>query len=163
MKTRKEILKLRDNSLLYNNIRQKSFQSFRFNDKMDKIPSKNKKIHIFSRFQLYSRVYVRVWTLRSWILLVNLKVIISLYITICHTSWTVVLMWIPHTRGTQRRFPPKYIENFNVIQSSFRSLVMHSIERCYEICICSVILGELESFRNYKGFSIIFPKILDAI
>ena len=43
MKTRKEILKLRDNSLLYNNIRQKSFQSFRFNDKMDKIPSKNKK------------------------------------------------------------------------------------------------------------------------
>ena len=47
MKTRKEILKLRDNSLLYNNIRQKSFQSFRFNDKMDKIPSKNKKIHIF--------------------------------------------------------------------------------------------------------------------
>ena len=86
MKTRKEILKLRDNSLLYNNIRQKSFQSFRFNDKMDKIPSKNKKIHIFSRFQLYSRAYVRVWTLRSWILLVNLKVIISLYITICYAS-----------------------------------------------------------------------------
>ena len=26
-----------------------------------------------------------------------------------------------------------------------------------------VILGELESFRNYKGFSIIFPKILEAI
>ena len=26
-----------------------------------------------------------------------------------------------------------------------------------------VILGELESFRNYEGFSIIFPKILDAI
>ena len=76
MKTRKEILKLRDNSLLYNNIRQKSFQSFRFNDKMDKIPSKNKKINIFSRFQLYARAYVRVWTLRSWILLVNLKVII---------------------------------------------------------------------------------------
>ena len=29
--------------------------------------------------------------------------------------------------------------------------------------ICSVILGQLESFRNYKGFSIIFPKILAAI
>ena len=29
--------------------------------------------------------------------------------------------------------------------------------------ISSVILGELESFRNYKGFSIIFPKILAAI
>ena len=36
---------------------------------------------------------------------------------------------------------------------------MHS-KRRYKICICSVILGELESFRNYKGFSIIFPKIL---
>ena len=29
--------------------------------------------------------------------------------------------------------------------------------------ICSVILGELKSFRNYKGFSIIFPKILGVI
>ena len=29
-------------------------------------------------------------------------------------------------------------------------------------CICSVI-GELESFRNDKGFSVIFPKILAAI
>ena len=36
-------------------------------------------------------------------------------------------------------------------------------KRRYEIYICSVILGQLESFRNYKGFSIIFPKILDAI
>ena len=56
--------------------------------------------------------------------------------------------------GTQRRFPPKYIENtFLVIQSTFKS----------KKCIFSVILGELGSFRNYKGFSIIFPKILDAI
>ena len=39
---------------------------------------------------------------------------------------------------------------------------MHS-KRRYKICNCSVILGELESFRNYKGFSIIFPKILNAI
>ena len=30
-------------------------------------------------------------------------------------------------------------------------------------CIRSVMLGELESFRNKKGLSIIFPKILDAI
>ena len=34
--------------------------------------------------------------------------------------------------------------------------------RHYRICICSVILGELESIRNYKGFSVIFPNILDA-
>ena len=38
---------------------------------------------------------------------------------------------------------------------------MHSKQR-YIIFICSVILGELESFRNCKGFSIIFPKILRA-
>ena len=39
---------------------------------------------------------------------------------------------------------------------------MHS-KRRYKICIFSVIVEQLvESFRNYKGFSIIFPKILDA-
>ena len=39
---------------------------------------------------------------------------------------------------------------------------MHSKQR-YKICICSVILGEVKSFRDYKGFSINFPKVLDAI
>jgi len=39
---------------------------------------------------------------------------------------------------------------------------MHS-KWCYKIIICSVIPGERKSFRNYKGFSIIFPKILGAI
>ena len=39
---------------------------------------------------------------------------------------------------------------------------IHSRRR-YKICIRWVILRELESFRNYKGFSIIFPKILEAI
>ena len=64
-------------------------------------------------------------------------------------------------RGTQRRFPPKFIGNtFQAIQSAFRYLEMNS-KRRYKICIGSVILGELESFRNYKGLSIIFPKILD--
>ena len=33
----------------------------------------------------------------------------------------------------------------------------------YKICTCSVILGKLESFQNYKGFSVILQKILDAI
>ena len=65
--------------------------------------------------------------------------------------------------GTQRRFPPKYIENnFFAIQSTFKSLEMYSEWR-YKKFICSVILGELESFRNSKGLSIIFPKIVDAI
>ena len=60
-------------------------------------------------------------------------------------------------KGTQRRFPPTYIENtFQAIQSTFRSLEMHS-KRRYKICICSVILGQLESFRNYQGPSITFP------
>ena len=44
----------------------------------------------------------------------------------------------------------------------FRPLEMHS-KRRYKICICSVILGELESFRNLKGFSIFSQKNLDAI
>ena len=68
-----------------------------------------------------------------------------------------------YIRGTQRRFAPKYIENtVKALHSTFRSLEMHS-KRPYKICTCSVILGELESFRNYKVFSIIFPKILDAM
>ena len=66
-------------------------------------------------------------------------------------------------RDTQRRFPPKYIENrFKAIQSTFRSREMH-FKRRFNICICSVVLGELGSFRNYMGLSIIFPKILDEI
>ena len=60
-------------------------------------------------------------------------------------------------RGTQRRFPPKCIENtFQVTQSTCRSLEMHS-KRRYKICTCSVILGGLVLL------SIIFWKILDAI
>ena len=55
----------------------------------------------------------------------------------------------PPNRGTQR-------------WSTFRSLEMHS-KRRYKICISSVVLGQLESFRNNKDFRIIFPKILDAI
>jgi len=39
---------------------------------------------------------------------------------------------------------------------------MHS-KRRYKICVRSVILGKLESFRNYKGFTVIFPNILAAI
>ena len=47
-------------------------------------------------------------------------------------------------------------------QCTFRSLELLS-KRRYKICIRSVILDELKSFRNYEGFTIIFPKILDAI
>ena len=64
---------------------------------------------------------------------------------------------------SERRLPPKYIENtFQAIQSTFRYLEMYS-KRRYKIFICSVVLGQLESFRNYKGFGIIFPTILGAI
>ena len=68
-------------------------------------------------------------------------------------------------RGTQRRFPSKYVENtFQAIQSSFRSQEKHSRRR-YKIGSCSVTLGDFASFtcRNYRGFRIIFPKMLDAI
>ena len=72
-------------------------------------------------------------------------------------------MFLSNFRGTQRRFPPKYIENtFLAIQSRCGSLEMHS-KRRYKICICLIILEELESFLNYKGFGIIFPKILHTI
>ena len=65
-------------------------------------------------------------------------------------------------RGTQPRFPPKYIGVvFLAFHSTLTSLEMHSKGR-YKNCTCSVILGELESFRNYKGFSIILQKIFDA-
>ena len=68
-----------------------------------------------------------------------------------------------YLKSTQWRFPPKYIVIvFQAIQSTLRSLEIHSKGR-YKICTCSVILGELESSRNYKGFSIILQKILDAI
>ena len=47
--------------------------------------------------------------------------------------------------------PPKCIENtFSLIQSTFKSLEMHS-KRRYKSCICLVVLGQLESFRNYLG------------
>ena len=46
----------------------------------------------------------------------------------------------------------------SALQKNFK----HS-KRCYKICVCSVVLGQLESFRNYNGLRIIFPKILDAI
>ena len=55
-----------------------------------------------------------------------------------------------------------HLKHFLCYPEYFRSLEMNSKWR-YKICICSVILGELESFRNNKGFSIIFWKILDAI
>ena len=62
------------------------------------------------------------------------------------------------TRGTQRRFPPKCIENtFSLIQSTFRSLEMYS-KRRYKSCICSVVLGQLESFRNHLGPQYYFPE-----
>lgn len=54
MKTIMEILELRDNSPLYNNIMQKIFQSFRFNDKMDKMPSGNKKSTYFFQISAVS-------------------------------------------------------------------------------------------------------------
>ena len=77
----------------------------------------------------------------------------------CFGGFVSVFWVLVHVGGTQRRFCPKCIENtFKAIQSTFRSLEMHSQWR-YKICICSVILGH----RNCYGFSITFPKILDVI
>ena len=46
---------------------------------------------------------------------------------------------------------------------SFLLPTLHTHKWRYKICICSVIEGDFESFRNFKGFSIIFPKTVDAI
>ena len=57
-------------------------------------------------------------------------------------------------------FLQKVLETlFMLAEYFFQSLETHSKKR-YKICICSVILGQLESFRNFKCFSIIFPKML---
>ena len=70
---------------------------------------------------------------------------------------------LPFFRGNQRRFPPKCNEKpFQAIQSTIRSLEMYS-KWHYKICLYSVILQELEDFRNFKGYSVIFPKSLDVI
>ena len=50
--------------------------------------------------------------------------------------------------GSARAQPFKYIETL--------SLGMHS-KRRYKICICSVILGELESFLNLRA-SVLFSR-----
>ena len=64
---------------------------------------------------------------------------------------------------TPRRFPPKFIENtFFKLSRVLLDLEMHS-KRHYKICICSVNLGKIESFRNFEGFCIIFPKMSYAI
>ena len=52
----------------------------------------------------------------------------------------------------------------NVLKQLLGYLVYLEIsKRRYKSCICSVILGQLESFRNYKGFSIFVPEISDEI
>ena len=61
-----------------------------------------------------------------------------------------------------------FINNLNqghptTVSSEIRSSKIYYKPR-YNICICSVILGELEAFRHYKGLiCVILPKILDAI
>ena len=78
------------------------------------------------------------------------------YIALGKTCWLIVI------GAPNDEFLPNTLKTlFTAIQSIFRSLEMHS-KWHYRICTRSVILGEVESFRNYKDFSIICP-ILDAI
>ena len=117
---------------------------------------------------LFSSSTIHTYTI-SYCTLKSTRLLLSLSVFFPHSRW---IPSIPVTtkqnvtiiiRGTQWRFPLKCIANtFQAIQSTFSSLEMHS-KRCYKICICSFVLGRLESFRNYKGLRIIFAKILDAI
>ena len=71
--------------------------------------------------------------------------------------------YLLYTGAPNDDFLQNTLENsFSAIQITFRSLEMHSKWR-YKICICSVILGELKTFRTYKGYSIIFLKSLEVI
>ena len=67
-------------------------------------------------------------------------------------------------RDSQRRFPPKCIENsFWPIQSTFRSLEIHS-KRRYKIYFCSAVpQGNLSLFEIARASLIIFPKNFTAI
>ena len=73
----------------------------------------------------------------------------------------LVVLFVPFSGGIQRRrfllSTLKILFRLSV-RSTLSSLEKLS-KRRYKICICSVILGKLESFRNYSGFSINFPKI----
>ena len=46
---------------------------------------------------------------------------------------------------------------FRLSESTFKSLEMHS-KRRYKSCICSVVLGQIESFRNHLGPQHYFPE-----
>ena len=73
----------------------------------------------------------------------------------------LVVLFVPFSGDIQRRrfllSMLKILFRLSV-RSTLSSLKKHS-KRRYKICICSVIQGQLESFRNYKGFGINFPKI----
>ena len=80
------------------------------------------------------------------------------------TYMTFFIMAMAHSlfQGpvTQRRFLLNTLKTlFKLSWSSliYKSLEMHPKWR-YKICICSVILGKIESYRNYKSLSIIFRK-----
>ena len=72
------------------------------------------------------------------------------------TFWPALYGHSYNNRGTQRRFHPKCIQNtFWATQSTFRSVEMLS-KRRYEIYICSVILGQLES--KFSGLQYYFSE-----
>ena len=76
---------------------------------------------------------------------------------------TFVLLLLPVDRRHPATVLLNALKTLYRLSRTLRSPEMHSTQR-YKICTCLVIIEELESFRNYKGFSIIFPKtVLDAI
>ena len=59
--------------------------------------------------------------------------------------------WRQNSGAPNEGFP------LNSLKTPFRAT--RTLLDLYKICICSVMLGELKSFRNYKGFSIILQKM----
>ena len=70
-----------------------------------------------------------------------------------HQMGSLILLNHPLELSVQRQPKTVFVKcienNLQATQSTFCSLEMHFRRRC-KICICSAILGQLESFRNCK-------------
>ena len=68
--------------------------------------------------------------------------------------WNIHIQTAPlNSQARQRRGK----RDWNISREYNKSLEMHS-KPCYKSCICSVVLGQLESFRNHLGPQYYFPE-----
>ena len=90
-------------------------------------------LHVFEKIAQNSSIYLRCLRrfMRSFLFQSALFTAKPLAAPYAHVlkAWSRFPLWV-RNRGTQQRFPPKFIENtFWAIQSTFRSLEIHSNQR----------------------------------